>query len=120
MYRGVAICSPIRGDTIDDLIDGAIQAEVYPNFFGFAKDPKISLWKLRQADDLLSCFRIPMTRSAHNELLLLQQFIASLPADIQNEYDTWNFIWGQHFYSPSKFYQHHLKDLHTNRSITWI
>jgi hypothetical protein len=46
LLQGVTICSPNRGDTIsfwDDLIDGAIQTEIYPTLFGFAKDPKTSL-----------------------------------------------------------------------------
>jgi hypothetical protein len=41
-----------------------------------------------------------------------------LPPVEHHEPDSWSFIWGQHFYSPSKFYQHQYKDLHPEKSIT--
>jgi hypothetical protein len=34
---------------------------------GFARNPSISLWHMRQADNLLGLFRIPMSRAAYNE-----------------------------------------------------
>jgi hypothetical protein len=43
----------------------------------FAKDPGISLWKLRSAVPLLDFFRIPMTRQAYNEFLELQNDLSS-------------------------------------------
>jgi hypothetical protein len=72
-YRGVAICTPNKGDTVslwDDLILDVIHSQKFPNLFEFAKDPAISLWQIRTADSLISCFRIPMTRQ---ELLELQE-----------------------------------------------
>jgi hypothetical protein len=72
-YRGIAICIPRKGDTIsfwDDLINNSIHSQALPSLFQFAKDPKISLWKLRNADPLIDCFRIPMTRQAYNEYLV--------------------------------------------------
>jgi hypothetical protein len=56
-FRGVAICSPTKGDTISfwgDLINGEILSLAFPSMFNFAKDPNISLWKMRQSKDLLS------------------------------------------------------------------
>jgi hypothetical protein len=81
LYRGVAVCSPSRGDTVafwEDIINGALQSEIFPNLVAYAKDPKASLWKLRNEGSLINCFNIPMSRAAYNELLLLQQFFDSL------------------------------------------
>jgi hypothetical protein len=83
LYRGVAICLPSRGDTVafwDDIINGAVQSATFPNLVGYAKDPKASLWKLRNEDNLINCFNIPMSRAACNEYLLLQQYFDSLPS----------------------------------------
>jgi hypothetical protein len=83
LYRGVAICLPSRGDTVafwDDIINGAVQSVTFPNLVGYAKDPKASLWKLRNEDNLINCFNILMSRAACNEYLLLQQYFDSLPS----------------------------------------
>jgi hypothetical protein len=66
---------PSRGDTVafsDDIINGALQSNIFPNLVVYAKDPKASLWKLRNEGDLINCFNIPMSRAAYNEFLLLQ------------------------------------------------
>jgi hypothetical protein len=59
-----------------------------------------------------------MTRNAYNEFL--QHFLQEQPLEEQNENDTWRFIWGQQYYSSSKFYQYQYKHLNPERSITWI
>jgi hypothetical protein len=61
-----------------------------------------------------------MTRSANNEFIQLQLFLEDLPPVEPHEHDSWSFVWGQHFYSSSKFYQYQYKDLHPEKSITWI
>jgi hypothetical protein len=122
-YRGVAIYSPSRGDSNglwDDLINGSLLSEVYPKLFSFSSDPKISLWKVRQENDLLNCFKILMSREAYTELLELQQLLGSLQPTDQSSKDPWHFIWGQKFYSPRKFYQYHFKDIHHNQTVLWI
>jgi hypothetical protein len=72
--------------------------DIFPHLMGFAKDPHISLWALRQTAPLLNCFRIPMSREAYNELLQLQNFLDALPPVDQDGKDTWIYIWGQHRY----------------------
>ena len=64
-YRGIAVCDPKRGDTIsfwNDLFLGEIQSLKYLNLFQFSLDTNISVMKIRQTEQLLNCFRIPMTR----------------------------------------------------------
>ena len=56
LFRGVAICSPNKGDTLsfwEDIIYGEVGAEVFPNLYPYAKDPKASLWKLKSTQVLL-------------------------------------------------------------------
>jgi hypothetical protein len=46
LYRGVAVCLPSRGDTVafwEDVIDGNLHSDTFPNLAGYAKDPKASL-----------------------------------------------------------------------------
>jgi hypothetical protein len=87
----VAIFSPSRGDTVafwDDIINGALQFGIFPNLVLYAKDPKASLWKLRNEGNLINFFNIPMSRAAYNEFLLLQQNFDSLPASDLCEKDS--------------------------------
>jgi hypothetical protein len=122
-FRGVASCSPGRGDTIsfwEDIINGQVGAEVFPNLYAYANNPKVSLWKLRNSGDLLHNFRIPMSRQAYNEFLLLQNAVSGLPPVSPHVRDVWHFIWGTQSYSSHRFYQHHFSSLQPQRSVVWI
>jgi hypothetical protein len=122
-YRGVASCIPNKGDTLcfwEDLLEGKIFAQEFPNLFHFAKDPRISLWKLRRAEQLIDCFRIPMSRQAYNEFLELQEVLAHLQPALPDGNDSWVFIWGQQKYSSRRYYQYQFRSLQPHRTIIWI
>jgi len=122
-FRGVAFCSPSKGDTIsfwEDLINGKIHSNLFPNLLVYAKDPNVSLWKLRQSANLIDCFRIPMSRQAYNELLELEQVLASMPYTASEEKDSWSFIWGQQRYSSSKYYRYQFRSIQPHKALIWI
>jgi hypothetical protein len=123
VLRGVAICDAAKGDTIgfwDDLIDGSIHSLVYTNSMHFAKDLNISLFQLRQSRDFLGCFRIPMSRPAYNEFLLLEDKLANLPQINPDDKDSWSLSWGVQSYSSKMFYQHQFMELQPERAMLWI
>jgi hypothetical protein len=85
-FRGVAICSPVKGDTISfwgGLINGSILSLVFPSLFEYAKDPNISLWKMMSSTNLIDQFRIPMSRAAFNELTLVQDLMDNFPSPLR-------------------------------------
>jgi len=55
--------------------------------------------KLKCTQELLTCFKIPMSRQAYNEFLLLQNVITSLPPTSSHVNDVWCFIWGNQRYT---------------------
>lgn len=117
------MCIPNRGDTVgfwDDLIDGKIHSQLYPNLFPFAKEPGISFFKLRNSEQLLTCFRIPMTRQAYNEFLSMQEELAHLQQILPDDNDSCCCIWGLQKYSSSKYYQYQFSSLQLQRSVLWI
>jgi len=123
LYRGVACCNPNKGDTVsfwDDLIDGRIYSQRFPSLFAFAKEPRISFWKIRSAESLLDCFRGPMSKQAYNEFLELQHDLSLLSPVPPDALDVWSFIWGQQRYSSNKYYQYQFSSLKPHRTITWI
>lgn len=90
-YRGVAICNPSMGHTIsfwEDIINDVVHSEKYPHLLHFARDPAISLYNLKHAENLTDHFRIPMSTTAFNELLQLQDFLNSLPPTDSNSKDS--------------------------------
>jgi hypothetical protein len=122
-FRGVAMCIPNHGNTIsfwEDLINGRVHSYIFLHLLGFAKDPRISLWALRQSAPLLNCFRIPMSREANNELLQLQNFLDDLHPVDQDGKDSWIYIWGQHKYSSNKYYHYHFTHIQPDLTILWI
>jgi hypothetical protein len=93
------------------LINGKIYSQALPCLFEYAKDPKISLWKLRNADNLLNCFRIPMSRNAFNEFLALQEELGQFQTVTLDMKDEWVYIWGNQSFSSNRYYKYHFSSL---------
>jgi hypothetical protein len=92
----------------------------FPNLLAFAKDTCVSLSKIKNAENLLDFFRLPMSRQAYNELLELQHYLANIALSSENEKDSWSFIWGQQKYSSSKYYNFQFSSIQPNRTVVWI
>jgi hypothetical protein len=67
----------------------------YPSMYSFAKQAVISLKSVKETERLVDLFRIPMTRQAYNELLLLAEDILALSGGNTEGKDEWTFIWGK-------------------------
>ena len=68
----------------------------------------------------MDLFRIPMTRHAYNELLLLAEDLNELNSSSLEGKDEWIFMWGNHNYSVKRFYQHHFAAIRPPVTILWI
>jgi hypothetical protein len=123
VFRGIACCIPSKGDTIglwEDLFAGVVHSHSLPTLFQFAKDPRISLYKLRISDPLIDCFRIPMTRQALNEFIQLRDLIDNFNASTDNSNDGWTYIWGRQSFSSRRYYQFHFSSVSPPRTIPWL
>jgi hypothetical protein len=58
-----------------------------------------------------------MSRQAYNEFLELQHYLANTALSSGNEKDSWSFIWGQHKYSSSKYYNLQFSTIQPNRTV---
>jgi hypothetical protein len=68
-------CLTSMGDTIGLWKDNFADIPFYqkfPNLFCFALNENLSLREAFQFEDVLNLFRLPMTRAAHNEFLVLE------------------------------------------------
>jgi len=96
-YRGIAMCIPHKVRHIsfwDDIILGRFFSMKYPNLYSFAKEAVISLKRVRESENIVDLFSIPMTRQAHNEQLLLADDLLELNSYDHEENDELTFIWG--------------------------
>lgn len=121
-YRGIAFCIPGKGDTVsfwDDLFYGTVHSLKYPHLFGFAKETRISLQKVRSSESLLDCFRIPMTRDAYNEFLDLQEELTLMQPNNSDENDSWHFTWGNQSFSSNRHYHHQYASLRPQLYLIW-
>jgi hypothetical protein len=71
------------------------------------------------ADDLLGLFRLPMSRAAHDEFLLLQDLLEKLREEALDK-DVWHYIWNSTEYTSSKFYRHHFAAINPPAPFLWI
>jgi hypothetical protein len=119
----VAKCNPHDGDAVsfwDDLILDTVFSAKYPSLYSFSKQFITSLKSVRGTERLVDLFRIPMTRQAHNELLLLTDDILEIRGNNIEGKDEWIFIWGSHDYSVKRFYQHHFHAIRPPVTILWM
>ena len=73
-----------------------------PCLFSFARDQKISVKKVMEAEDLASLFALPLSEQAHIELQDLQNELLSVPF-VDGLKDVWTLMWGAKEYSSCKF-----------------
>ena len=92
----------------------------FSNLHSFAKEAVISLKSVREANNIVDLFRIPMSRQAYNELLLLTDDLNELNSSPIDGKDEWIFMWGNQSNSVKRFYQHHFVAIRPPVTIQWI
>ena len=106
----ISFCISGMGDTVGlwlDTIHDQCFADKFPNLFTYALNESISLKIALQQPDLLSLFRLPMSRAAHNEFQTFTTDMDSLRTG-NDQTDIWVCTWNGGIYSSSQFYKHHL------------
>lgn len=120
-YKGCAIVNIGDGSTShlwNDLWDGRLPQQAFPELFSFAKQKNISVQSAKLINDLDQLFRLPLSRIAFEQLQILLEAL-ELYANSQ-EPDNWTYIWGSHLFSASKAYRHLTGTTLVPASFSWI
>ena len=122
LYRGIAKCQVGDGSTIlfwEDLWCPQVLSTQLPCLFSFARDQRISVRNVVEAEDLYSLFMLPLFAQAHAELLELQNELQSVLV-FEDQNDVCSLMWGYLDYSSSKFYSLVFKNMAVHPSFTWL
>lgn len=87
LYRGVAHYVLGDGSTVmfwEDLWSSQILADSLPRLFSFALDTQLSVKNIVDSVDLADIFALPLSAEAHEEFLSLQQFLTTIPYDVES------------------------------------
>ena len=88
----------------DDFWSNNILSFTCPELHSFAKDKNISLSKFASQQDIHTLFHLPLSTQAFQQYSNLTSLMQHL--NLQNDDDTWTYIWGSACFSSHKAYIH--------------
>jgi hypothetical protein len=90
----------------------------YPQLFSFAKDENISVSSVKEHEYLDELFNTPLSEEAFQQFCELQIIVQSI--DLNNNSDTWTYIWGSGNFSAKKCYNHLIGHQSVHPSFKWL
>jgi hypothetical protein len=105
-YRSISQCKIGNGSSVlfwkDFWANGEILCDKYPRLFSYALDEDVSMASLASNDDISSCFSLPLSVEAFQELQEVSQIVQATTID-DAVVDQRVFVWGDK-YTPSSYY----------------
>jgi hypothetical protein len=122
LYRGIAKCNLGNGSSVlfwEDLGAPVVLAHEFPSLFQYASNTRASVSDIITAPDMASVFNLPLPQQAIDELIPMQNILATVPYD-ENAADKWIFLWGNGNYSSQKLYKLAFAGLEVPQTFQWI
>ena len=88
----------------EDLWSSNVLAAMFPELHSFAKNKNLSLQGFLSHEDSASLFHLPLSVQAYQQFLELLSLLQVV--SLQDDSDTWTYIWGTTQYSTKKAYVH--------------
>jgi hypothetical protein len=101
LYRGITKCNVGDGKTVtfwENLWTKEILASKFPILHSFVRNSNSSVHDLMNAEDLDSLFLLPLSLTAMDDMISLQQMLVNIPYNADSK-DTWTLIWGNQVYT---------------------
>jgi len=120
-YKGMAQVSINNGSTCllwDDLWEGEVPRQKFPELFSFAKDKHLTVAQSINQSPLHSLFHLPLSIQAHSQMLILQQKMRSVI--ISEEQDKWTYIWNSSKFTVKKAYRHLSGSNVVHQAFNWL
>jgi hypothetical protein len=119
LYRSIVVCSLGDGSTVLFWDEDVVIVEAFPHLLQFARNDRISVKSVIEAQDLDTLFMLPLTQEAYTDLGNLQDFLQSVGFD-DSVKDKWTLIWGSSSYSSSKLYKLAFQGLDAHPIFRWV
>lgn len=119
-FKGLASVIISNGQTClfwDDLWNGQVRKQQFPELHSFAKNKRISLSKAVSTEELVNLFNLPLSVEAHSQFQFVQAELLELVFGEQN--DSWTYIWGSNQFSSSKAYKTLLGHSNVEHIFKW-
>jgi hypothetical protein len=121
-FKGIAKCSVGNGSTVHfwtEVWNGNLLQHKFPRLFSYAKNQNISVADFIHNNNFQQQFHLPLSVQAFQEYQAMQDIIQQ--TQISNEAnDVWSYLWGNAYYSASKFYHLPYKNVQPPRPFIWI
>jgi hypothetical protein len=101
-----------------DLWNGQVPEQSFPELFSFAKDSTVTISKARNAVSLDQLFFEPLSDQALAQLHILLPILEDLP--LRDNYYIWTYIWGNAIYSSAKCHKRLTGSAQTHPSFRWL
>ena len=93
-------------------------ADSVPELYSFAKNKAISIQKALQYEDFSDMFHLPLSQTALNQLLQVQNDASSIV--LTESKDKWGFIWGSMLFSSARIYEELVQHPAVHPAFRWI
>ena len=119
-FKGIASVQIKDGKTCllwQDLWNGLVPMQSYPELFSFAKNRCISVQKTLSTDQIQTIFHLPSSQQAFAQM---QELFSSLDSvQLVDEKDSWIYIWNSNDYSSQKAYKQLSGSCYTHPIFSW-
>jgi hypothetical protein len=106
-YRSISLCKIGNGSSVlfwkDFWVNGELMCDKYPRLFSYAQNEDISVASLVLSEDISSCFALPLSVEAFQELQEINQLVEATHIDTTAT-DQRVFVWGEK-YTSSRYYK---------------
>ena len=120
-FKGLATVNIKDGKTCllwQDLWGGRVPAFSFTELFSFAKNTSITVHKVRNTTDLSQLFFLLLSDQAFAQLHTLVPLLSDIA--LQNEPDTWSYIWRNSVFSSARCYKQMVGSANAHPSFRWL
>jgi hypothetical protein len=89
-----------------------------PQLFSFVRNRNITVHQAFVSPSAQELFHLPLSEEAVEQFYDFSNLIAGL--QLQEEPDTWNYIWGSAVFTPSKAYGHLIGTRQVHPAFYWL
>ena len=91
----------------------------FSRLFSYVKDPWVTVYEVFQSQDMINMFHLPLSAQAYQELLTVQDLMASCRRE-EEQTDTWFWQGTCNAFKPKLFYSFMHSNMSFNPLLLWI
>lgn len=102
----------------NDLLNGVVYSQVFPELFSFVKSQHTSLALAVSNPHFYELFHLPLTPEAYEQFVSLSEIIQGM--QLQDTHDVWAYSWGSSNFISSRAYKKIVGHRHIHQAFRWL